>query len=225
MIDWALGFGGIEIILVEQDSEEKIKPYSIIGVRHIFTKSNLPFNRSWAFNVGMKWASTNAIVFSDADIVMDPNQFIESLKKLEQYECVNPAKNIIYLNAHESNMGLDQWKNIFRNNELNDNSICRGMVMFRRDAIEKLGGWTEDFIGWGGEDDHQTFKVLQLLSYFECDFRCYHLHHNVESKNDFYYQRNIQLLEKLKSMTIDDTTKFINNSRSKIGLKMRFADK
>ena len=73
MIDWALGFQGIEIIVVEQDKKEKLMANTLLGVKHIFTKSELPFNRSWAFNVGLKWASTNAIVFSDADLIMDPN--------------------------------------------------------------------------------------------------------------------------------------------------------
>lgn len=225
VIDWALGFGGIEIIIVEQDSKEKLTPNVIRGVRHIFTKSDLPFNRSWAFNVGLKWASTNALVFSDADVIMDPNEFIESLKKLEQYECVNPAKNIIYLSQQENNQNLDQLKNIFRPQQNQEDSICRGIVMFRKEAIDKIGGWTEDFIGWGGEDEHQTLKVKQHLTYFECDYRCYHFSHSDEKKNNFFYQRNLQLLEKLKSMSKEDTIKFINNSKPKIGLKNRFVDK
>lgn len=225
MIDWALGFQGIEIIVVEQDKKEKLMANTLRGVKHIFTKSELPFNRSWAFNVGLKWSSTNAIVFSDADIIMDPNEFIQALKMLEQYDCVNPAKNIIYLNQQENNLNPEALKTIIRPQELTEDTLCRGMVMFRKDAIERLGGWTEDFIGWGGEDEHQTHKVKQMLNYYECDFRCYHHFHNQDKKNDFFYQRNLQLLEKLKSMSNDDTLKFINNSRQKTGLKNRFADK
>lgn len=225
VIDWALGFGGIEIIVVEQDSEEKLMANSLKGFRHIFTKSNLPYNRSWAFNVGTKWSSTNALVFSDADLIMDPNEFIESLKKLEQYECVNPAKNIVYLNQQENNFTLDQLKSIFRPQELQDDSTCRGMVMFRKDAIDKIGGWSEDFIGWGGEDEHQSYKSKQFLNCFESDYRCYHLYHSTEKNNDFFYQRNIQLLEKLKSMPPEETIKYINSSKQKVGMKNRFADR
>ena len=225
VIDWALGFGSIEIIVVEQDSKRKLPPHSLKGFRYIFTESNLPFNRSWAFNVGLKYATTNAIVFMDSDIVMDPNEFIDSLRKLEQYECVNPAKNIIYLNQSETNMNFDQWRNIIRSNDLNEDSLCRGIVMFRKDSIQKIGGWSEDFIGWGGEDEHQNFKVKNLLTYFECDYRCYHLYHNNEKKNEFFYQRNLQLLQNLKSMSKEDSIRYINNSSSKIGMKNRFLDK
>lgn len=225
VIDWALGFQGIEIIVVEQDSQEKLMVNNLKGFRHIFTKSNLPFNRSWAFNVGLKYASTNAIVFSDADVIMEPNDFIEALKKLQEFEAVNPAKEIIYLNPQESNFQFEQMKSIIKNESTSDDSFCRGMVMFRRDAIEKIGGWCEDFIGWGGEDDHQTSKVKQHLSNFECDFRCYHFFHQQEKKNDFYYQRNLQLLERLNSMTPDENIKYINNTKSKSGFKNKFADK
>ena len=156
---------------------------------------------------------------------MDPNEFISALKKLEEYECINPAKNITYLNQSETNMNFDQWRNIIRSNDLNEDSLCRGIAMFRKDSIQRIGGWSEDFIGWGGEDEHQTFKVKNLLTYFECDYRCYHLYHNSEKKNQFFYQRNLQLLQNLKSMSKEDSIRYINNSSSKIGMKNRFLDK
>jgi predicted glycosyltransferase involved in capsule biosynthesis len=97
--------------------------------------------------------------------------------------------------------------------------------MFRKDSIQKIGGWSEEFIGWGGEDEHQNFKVKNLLTYFECDYRCYHVYHNSEKKNEFFYQRNLQLLQNLKSMSKEDSIRHINNSSSKIGMKNRFLDK
>ena len=51
VIDWALGFQGVELIIVEQDKSPKLPAYTLKGFKYIFTKSDLPFNKSWAFNV------------------------------------------------------------------------------------------------------------------------------------------------------------------------------
>jgi hypothetical protein len=65
-LDWINGFSGGQIILVEQDKHSKISHLNL-KCQHIFVKSNMPYNRSWAFNVGLKHAKSNLIVFSDSD--------------------------------------------------------------------------------------------------------------------------------------------------------------
>ena len=62
VIDWVSGFGGVEIIVVEQDRSPKLDSLTFKGIKYIFTKSNLPFNKSWAFNVGLKNSTTETIV-------------------------------------------------------------------------------------------------------------------------------------------------------------------
>jgi hypothetical protein len=39
---------------------------------------------------------------------------------------------------------------------------CGGIVMYRADAINKIGG-CEDFIGWGGEDDFNLLNQNHFL--------------------------------------------------------------
>jgi hypothetical protein len=49
-IDWLNGFSNVQIILVEQDKHSKISQLNL-RCEHIFVKSNMPYNRSWAFNI------------------------------------------------------------------------------------------------------------------------------------------------------------------------------
>jgi hypothetical protein len=229
VIDWILGFNGVELIIVEQDKSPKLPAYSLKGFKYIFTKSELPFNKSWAFNVGTKQSTTNAIVFGDSDLIMDPQEFINSVKLLEQYESVNPYTKVIDLEPQENGLHIEKLKMINRpgrgETDIQKTPMAGGIIMFRKDSLFKVGGFDENFIGWGGEDDYQSFKIKQLLTHIELPNRCYHLYHEKVKPDMMFYQRNLQLLNKLVIYTPQDTIKYIQNSSPKNGLKNKYADK
>lgn len=228
-IEWLSGFSGIELIIIEQDRKPKLPAYTLTGFKYIFTQSSLPFNKAWAFNVATKYATTPAIVFGDSDLIMDPEDFIESLKLLNQYEAISPYSRVIDLERQEQNMPLEQLKLISRpaRGETDVQKICLsgGIIMYRRDALEKIGGWSEDFIGWGGEDDFQSHKTKVLLKWFEKPGTCYHIFHERVKPDMKYYQRNLNLLNKLIQYSQQDLVRYINNSKGKQGFKNKYFDK
>lgn len=224
-LDWINSFSGADVIVVEQDKHSKIKDIKL-PCRHIFLKSNMPFNKSWGFNVGLKYANSNVIVFGDSDLIMDPQEFIKSVKMLEQYDMVNPYNSVIDLNHQESNAGLEQMFAIDRagrgETDIQKVPLCGGICIFRREAIHKIGGWHEDFVGWGGEDDFQSVKVKNFLTWHENSAKCYHLYHDRTAPDMKWYQRNLQLLQKLSPMTKEELQKVINNVTPKSGLKYKY---
>ena len=222
VLDWINGFGGVEVILVEQDKHSKISHLNL-RAKHIFTKSNMPYNRSWAFNVAIKNAKSNIIVFGDSDLIMEPNQFITALNSMKDYEMVSPYNSVVDLTAQESSLPLEQVININRPGRgENDNqkiNISGGISIFRKDAIQKIGGWNEDFWSWGCEDDYQTIKVGKFLSWTELKARCFHLYHERSQPDMNWYQRNLQLLQNSAKMNDDQLKKAISNQITKIGMK------
>jgi glycosyltransferase involved in cell wall biosynthesis len=229
VIDCALGFQGVELIIVEQDKSPKLPAYTLKGFKYIFTKSDLPFNKSWAFNVGTKHSSTNIIVFGDSDLLMEPQEFINAIRLLEQYESVNPYSRVIDLEPGENGQPLDLLKKITRpgrgETDIQKIPFAGGIIMFRKEALMKIGGWSEDYIGWGAEDDYQSFKIKQFLSHIEVPNRCYHLYHEKVKPDMIFYQRNLQLLNKLITYSPTDTMKYIANSAPKNGFKNKYHDK
>jgi len=225
ILDWVNAFSGAEIIVVEQDKHSKLKDTKL-PCRHIFLKSNMPFNKAWGFNVGLKYANSNVIVFGDSDLIMDPNEFIKSVRLLEQYEMVNPYNSVIDLNPQESNLSIEQMLKIDRpgrgETDIQKVPLCGGICIFRRDAIHRIGGWHEDFIGWGGEDDFQSVKVKNFLIWYENKAKCYHIYHDRPAPDMKWYQRNLQLLQKLSPMTKEELQKVINNVTPKSGLKYKY---
>jgi len=222
VLDWINGFAKVEVLLVEQDTHSKISHLGL-KAKHIFTKSNMPYNRSWAFNVALKYANSNIIVFGDSDLIMEPNQFIAGLQAIQTYEMVSPYHSVVDLTAQESNLPVEQVININRpgrgETDIQKINISGGIAMFRRDAIQKIGGWNEDFWSWGGEDDFQTMKVKNFLSWTELQAKCYHLYHEKAQPDMKWYQRNLQILQKTSNLSKEQLEKTILNQIPKIGTK------
>jgi predicted glycosyltransferase involved in capsule biosynthesis len=154
----------------------------------------MPYNRSWAFNVGLKYAKSQIVVFGDSDLIMNPEDFINGLKAMSEFEMVSPYSSVLDLTPQESGLPLEQVIKIERpgrgetdNQKIN---ISGGIAIFRKEAALKIGGWSEDFVGWGGEDDFQTIKVQHFLKWSELKAKCYHLYHSRETLDQKQYQKN-----------------------------------
>ncbi len=218
VLKWVNGFTGVDVIIVEQDSHSKIDHINL-DARHIFVKNDGHYNRSWAFNIGVKLSKSNIIVFSDSDLIMDTEEFITSLKEIENYDMVSPYKSVLDLLPNEVNKSIDDLNKITRHGRgETDNqtiNICGGMSIFRKDSIMRIGGWCEEFCSWGGEDDYLTILVKKLLKYKEMSYRCYHLYHSRDKMDMQQYQKNLNLLNKLGSISDDELFRFANNNRAK----------
>ena len=186
----------------------------------------MPYNRSWAFNIGIKYSKSSILIFGDSVLIMDPTDFIEGLKSLDQYDMVSPYHTVLDLTPQETTLPLENMVKIDRAGRGEEDhqkiNICGGISMFRKQAIQKIGGWSEEFLGWGGEDDFQTIKVQKFLTSTEKKAKCYHLYHSRENPDTVLYQKTLQLLEKLKSMSNEEVIRFINNGNPKIGMLNKY---
>lgn len=225
VLDWVNGFHGVEVIVVEQDKHSKISHLNL-KAKLIFTKSNMPFNKSLAFNVGLKYSTSEIIVFGDSDLIMEPNDFINGLKSLSEFEMCNPYHTVIDLTHQESNMQLGDMIRIDRpgrgETDIQKVPLCGGICIFRRESIMRLGGWNEDFIGWGGEDDFQSLKVKNFLNWTELKAKCFHLFHNRVQPDIKWYQRNLQLLNQSTQLSKEQLQKVIHNQMPKMGMKNKY---
>lgn len=218
--DWISGFSGVEVIIVEQDSHSKISHLNL-KANHIFIKNPGHFNKNWALNVGLKRANSEIIIFGDSDLIMNPEHLIKSLDELRNYDFVNPYKSVIDLTEGESSLGLPQVLGIDRVGRGEDDHqkvpMCGGITIFRRDSIYKIGGFPENFEGWGAEDDAQTIRVETFLNWKQMPYKCYHLYHHRGAPDMQQYQKNLKILSHFKSMSKDDLQKNINLSSQRFG--------
>lgn len=220
VVDFISGFQGAEIIIVEQDTHSKISHLNLKAT-HIFIESEIPFNKSWAYNVGVKNSIAPVLVFADADFILNPNDLIESLKMLETYDCVIPTSNIVNLTPQESAADFNHIFSIKRPGY--KFSMTNGAVLFRREAIQKIGGWNEDFIGLSQENQFQDIKIKNLLNYKELDFTGYHLNHRQDPPDFTFAQRNNQIMDTYRQATTEVLNQHISQTSFKIGLKNKYS--
>lgn len=206
VLEWLQPFQGLEILIVEQDKKSKIAELNL-RAKHIFIKSNMPFNKSWAFNVATKYVTTPIIIFGDSDLVMHPNSFIQSVQQLDFYDCVNPYNSVIDLTPQESQMDLNTILKIDRigrgeaADDIQKVPLCGGIIMFKKEKLYEIGGFNESFYGWGAEDDFQSMKVKTFLTYTTMSNKCYHLYHEKAQIDMKLYQRNLQILNHFTNCT------------------------
>lgn len=222
VLEWLRSFANIDVIVVEQDKYSKISYMDLLG-KHIFVKNDGPYNRSWAFNIALKYNTNPIIVFGDSDLVMKPEEFVEAINHLNNFDVVSPYSVVLDLTQEESNYPLHLLPNIKRpgrgetdNQKIN---LCGGIVAFRTEAILKVGGWPENYFeGWGGEDNFQTHKVEQLgLTYKELPYKCYHLWHDRSQVDMPRYQKTLQVLNQLMSLNKEKIQAHVNATVGKIG--------
>lgn len=220
VVMWLSGFNNVDILVVEQDLFPRLN-YTNLPIRHVFHKSTLPFNRSWGFNVGLKHANGEWVAFGDCDIIMNPYEFINAMQLLNSYQAVNPYKSVIDLTPQESVLPFNDIFNIKRSGRGdNDNqkiNFCGGIVLYQKDAALDIGGWCEDFFGWGCEDNFQTHKTLKYLTNTELNFRCYHFYHTRDEINPNLYNKNLQILNKLINLQDQDLKTYIDRVKYMIG--------
>jgi hypothetical protein len=132
------------------------------------------------------------------------------------------------LNPDETNYPFDMLPKINRpgrgetdNQKIN---LCGGIVIFRAESVLKIGGWSEVFESWGGEDDFQTFKVKKLgLTYKEMPYKCYHLYHEKTQIDMNDYQKVLKTLQQLSALDEGKLISHINSHMPKIGLLNKHA--
>lgn len=222
VVDWLSGFQNCEVLIIEQDSHSKIEHLNI-RANHFFVKSEVPFNKSWAYNIGIRRSTAPVIIFGDADVIMDPLLLIESLKSLQSCDCVIPIKEIIKLNPQES---LIDPQSIINRDRVGDGiTIGDGLIIFKRDAISAISGWNEDILGTGGGYDNkfQAMKVEKLLNYKKMDYKGYHFFHHQDPIDLGLMQRNQQIMDQFKNDSDNSILKsHINITSQRIGCKNKY---
>jgi predicted glycosyltransferase involved in capsule biosynthesis len=227
VLDW-LGDSPTEVILVESDVDSKLESLKDkYKFKHIFLKNNYPFNKSWCFNVGYKSAITENIVFGDADLVMDKEKFLEAVSNLGEYEVVNPYRPVLDLTLDESELYANSkdfsvLTSISRpgRGETDHQKVpfCGGIIMFKKESLERIAGWNEDFWGWGCEDDAQSFKVFTLeMKNLQCENKCYHLFHSRYAPNQELYMRNFNIYRQFVQSNKQILENYVTSIKDKIG--------
>jgi glycosyltransferase involved in cell wall biosynthesis len=219
VLDWLSGFQGVEILIVEQDKHSKISHMNL-KAKHIFIENEGEFNKSWAYNVGLKRSQSPVVICGEADFIMNPNDLIFSLNTLQNFDCVLPISKVTNLNPGESNMDFNSIFSV--KNNMPTFVSTNGISLFKKDALNRIAGWNEDFIGSVYENRFQEMKVTKLLNTKKLDLIGYHFFHQSSMPSFQFDQRNKQIFEHYSDADVNKLQNHINIVASKVGHANKF---
>jgi glycosyltransferase involved in cell wall biosynthesis len=132
-------FKDYEIIILDDGSTDstfdKIKKFNNKQIKVLRNKENLGIAKSR--NIALKHSSGKYIFFTDADCIVNKKWIQEGLKSLEN-DCIGVEGKLVYVS--------EKYKPTF-STKFFDNPkgglYCTGNVAYRKDLIEKVGGFNE----------------------------------------------------------------------------------
>jgi cellulose synthase/poly-beta-1,6-N-acetylglucosamine synthase-like glycosyltransferase len=215
-----------EVIVIEQGTESILPSKNLLTTqKYIFLNNPYPFNKSWSLNIAWKEATNDIIVFGDADNLIDTNNILSSINDMNDHDFISPHIRLIDLQPNENELDNDSIFQINRpgRGELDHQKLpmCGAMTIFKKEALEKIGGWPEEFFGWGAEDDAMSIKVKHFLKWKEIDNNCYHLYHQRVQPDMRWYQRNLQIYHSYINSNRESLYQYIDSTKPLIGDKNR----
>jgi hypothetical protein len=144
----------VECIVVEQSGQPEVEAALPGWVRYLHTATDAtgPYCRSAAFNAGASVARASTLVLHDNDLLVPERYAAEVRTRVEDgWDFVDPKRFIFYVD--EPDVG-DYLQGVVASNVATKvaQNLRGGSVASTARAFFAIGGFDEDFVGWGGED-------------------------------------------------------------------------
>lgn len=201
-----------ELIVINDDADLDPSMKEMKGLFPSFTykffKNDGVYRRCLCFNEMARTAKTPVVMFYDTDVLVKP----EFLKISEGFIMTGKVDHVYPYNGIFANVKKAAFENFLpdynfklleeslKERELgysNDfleiahtNSVG-GLLMLTKEAFFRIGGYDENFIGWGGEDVdicRRSGTINRVSKISDTDAICWHLHHDntIRTENPFY---------------------------------------
>lgn len=204
VIDWIKGFNTIKTTVIEVGKVSQLK-YLNLDCNYLFleTKEKMIWDRSWAYNYGLTRTNNPIVIFGDVNILSNPDTLINSFNELANYDCILPYNSILQLNFMESNSSLQNIINLDTSKKTL--SGLDNISIFKREAINKIGGWSE-MLKNGDENIFQLFKINKMLNFKQNDYTSFCFDKDTSPN----IQQNNELINKLLNLNNLEIERYIN---------------
>lgn len=174
-------FPNIQIIMVEQDETTNISLTGIMPIEYYLSQNvnDDKFNKSQGFNYGVSKSLYKSIVLHDADMLVISNYTMTIYQLLMEYEACHIGSTVTYT--------TEQSKDYINKIKVVDSSIKfdrtigyyeGGSLACRSKTYWDIGGFNEDYKGYGNEDCDFFFRLVNgCNSFTDRSFNLLHLWH------------------------------------------------
>jgi glycosyltransferase involved in cell wall biosynthesis len=129
-----------------------------------------PLNRSRLRNEGAKLATGDVLAFVDAEILVPTDQLLEAARlALEApgvvfphsyaWTYITPEQNEQIYEGAPFEQFIEKKISYWHGGKIPRHWMVSPVSVISRDGFEKIGGWDEEFVGWGEEDRLYNWKA------------------------------------------------------------------
>ncbi|MFN6337629.1 MAG: glycosyltransferase family 2 protein [Cyanobacteriota bacterium] len=203
----------LECIVIEQDSEIRIKDRLPAWIRYLHQKSDgnyNTYNRSAAFNYGACNARGRILILHDNDMII-PCSYCRDIVEIVDsgYDAVNIKRFVFYLNQEDTMKALksSSLRERYCPEYIVQNLEAGGSMGITRRAYFELGGMDERFVGWGGEDNEFWDRCKKLRRWIWGFASIIHLWHRSQPLKEINDNTNIKVAQSLIITDLDERIK------------------
>lgn len=146
----------VECIVVEQAAAAELPALLPTWVRHVFTpvpRADYPYNRAWTLNTGAGLATGRILVLHDNDMLVPRRYAAELVARADEGARFLDLKRFtFYLTEEATNQFFDRGSVTPAPSTIVQN-LRGASIAATREAYFEIGGFDEEFVGWGGEDN------------------------------------------------------------------------
>ncbi len=201
-LDWIYNICNIsvdELIIAEHDIDSVVEDFNTTyKFNHIMLKNNNPFEKCKLWNMAVDSASNEKLLMCDLDTIIQPQLIKLLIDGLNSNDVMTVDKALFLTESLKNNLMKIQSESEFQ--ELTDKfESCKGhlttfggaVFSITKSAYYKMGGFDENFTGWGWEDVEFHERCLKKLKCNRIKGNVYHMYH---SKNDKFNNKNNSIL-------------------------------
>lgn len=198
-------YPNIEIILAEQSNSSNINVDKLQPSKSLLVQGGELFNKSLAFNRGVCEASYDNIIMHDADMLLLGDYTSEICDVLREFDGCHLGKSVIYATKNSTDL-------INSSGIVDVESNCDRIVGYfeggslacRKSTYWKIGGFNEDYKGYGCEDCDFYLRLSKGCNWKEMrSFDLLHLWHGRVDGWNAHHNQNKQLERSLSSYDVE----------------------
>jgi predicted glycosyltransferase involved in capsule biosynthesis len=208
----------LQIILIENDLactstiKEKIEN---LNFKYYFVPGEGIFHKTYLLNIGLSYVKTKFVMAYDIDLIpyqdclskhlnltINNHSFLVTGYRLMLNESYLEDFNQLESYAQQGEISNEDQPTALKKNLISFEKM--GVLpIFETEKLLKIGGWDENFLGWGGEDQDLIQRYCLTYNYTMCkvpELVYLHLKHDYEStwysstiiaqNRSYFYQKN-----------------------------------